>query len=390
MRQKRKSVWKFKRPDRESWYIRFFDQTGKLRTESTETDDEDAAESIRSDKESDLNNGRYRAPDGMGWGDFRDAYETEALPSLAPNSRSKRQQIFDQFEEAIAPKHMKDITTRAVSRYAALRQSKGRKPSTVKADLAHLRSAFQWAKGQGMLTELPKFPVVKLSKGSNKVRVRGAARITLEEFERLLMKAPSEAWRTILAFAWHCGMRRHEALNVCGEHVRLDEHVIEIPSNKAGDEAATVFITPELDKVLRERWPDGKLPKGRLAPLDEFPGDIRQLSKRFAVIAKRATVKGSGKAGFCTMHDLRRNFGSRWAAKVPAQVLQRMMRHSHISTTMDYYADVEQAALSLLWPEKKTEGVPASVPQAAKARVADQEQSTEAETNVNLATNSER
>lgn len=364
MAQKRKGVWKFKRKDRAYWYIRFFDQSGQLRTESTDTEDEQVAEAKRQDKESDLNNGRYRAPDGLGWGDFREAYETEALPSLAENSRTKRIQILNQFEEAIGPKHMKDLTHRAISRYTAKRQADKRAPTTVKADLAHLRSAFRWAKDQGMLSELPKFPAVKIPKGSNKVRLRVAGRITLEEFERLLMKAPSPSWKLILALAWYCGMRRAEAVNVCGEHIRLDDHVIEIPANKAGDEAATVFITAELDRVLRKRWPDGKIPRGRLVTPDEFPGDIRQVSKRFAVIARKAAVKGTGKDGFCTLHDLRRSFGSRWAAKVPAQVLQRMMRHSHIATTLDYYADVDQAALSLLWPESKAEGVPATVPEA--------------------------
>lgn len=40
-------------------------------------------------------------------------------------------------------------------------------------------------------------------------------------------------------------------------------------------------------------------------------------------------------------HDMRRSFGSRYAAVVPAPVLQRLMRHSDIKTTLTYYADVD-------------------------------------------------
>ncbi len=38
---------------------------------------------------------------------------------------------------------------------------------------------------------------------------------------------------------------------------------------------------------------------------------------------------------------MRRSFGSRYAAVVPAPVLQRLMRHSDIKTTLTYYADVD-------------------------------------------------
>jgi hypothetical protein len=43
------------------------------------------------------------------------------------------------------------------------------------------------------------------------------------------------------------------------------------------------------------------------------------------------------------MHALRRGFGCYYAARVPAQVLQKLMRHSNISVTMDYYANVDSA-----------------------------------------------
>jgi hypothetical protein len=39
-----------------------------------------------------------------------------------------------------------------------------------------------------------------------------------------------------------------------------------------------------------------------------------------------------------------RGFGCYWAARVPAQVLQKLMRHSNIRITMDYYANVDEAA----------------------------------------------
>src|SRR5262249_26249130 len=60
------------------------------------------------------------------------------------------------------------------------------------------------------------------------------------------------------------------------------------------------------------------------------------MSQRVIKLAKRAGVKLS-------MHTLRKGFGCRYAGKVPAQVLQRQMRHSNIKTTMDFYANINDA-----------------------------------------------
>jgi integrase len=71
-----------------------------------------------------------------------------------------------------------------------------------------------------------------------------------------------------------------------------------------------------------------------------------------------------GKDGLCTLHDLRRAFGSRWAAKVPAQVLQRMMRHADIKTTLEFYADVEESAIDAVWGKQPAK---AATPERATA-----------------------
>src|SRR5262249_12315444 len=72
-----------------------------------------------------------------------------------------------------------------------------------------------------------------------------------------------------------------------------------------------------------------------------FPGrkgelGLSGISDRVVALAKKANVR-------LTMHSLRKGFGCRYAGKVPAQVLQRLMRHSNIKTTMDYYANIDAA-----------------------------------------------
>ncbi len=53
-------------------------------------------------------------------------------------------------------------------------------------------------------------------------------------------------------------------------------------------------------------------------------------------LAKKAGVR-------LTMHSLRKGFGCRYAGKVSAHVLQRLMRHASIKTNLDYYANIDAA-----------------------------------------------
>jgi integrase len=60
------------------------------------------------------------------------------------------------------------------------------------------------------------------------------------------------------------------------------------------------------------------------------------MSMRIGNLARKAGVRLS-------MHSTRRGFLCRYAERVPAQVLQKLARHSNIKTTMDYYANVDDA-----------------------------------------------
>jgi integrase len=67
------------------------------------------------------------------------------------------------------------------------------------------------------------------------------------------------------------------------------------------------------------------------------PISASAVSDRIARLAKLAGVR-------LTMKSLRRGFGCRYAGKVPAQVLQKLRRHARIKTTLDYCANVDDAA----------------------------------------------
>ena len=49
-------------------------------------------------------------------------------------------------------------------------------------------------------------------------------------------------------------------------------------------------------------------------------------------------VDDDGEKTFASAHDLRRSFGFRWSKKIMPPILQKLMRHDDINTTMKYYA----------------------------------------------------
>ncbi|HEV7279986.1 MAG TPA: hypothetical protein VGN57_07200 [Pirellulaceae bacterium] len=56
-------------------------------------------------------------------------------------------------------------------------------------------------------------------------------------------------------------------------------------------------------------------------------------------------------------HDFRRSFGERWSRTVMPAVLQRMMRHKSVLTTMRYYATGDAHALAQsIWETARKAG----------------------------------
>ena len=52
------------------------------------------------------------------------------------------------------------------------------------------------------------------------------------------------------------------------------------------------------------------------------------------------------KTKFASAHDLRRAFGLRWSARVMPAMLQQLMRHESVETTMRYYVGKDADAVS--------------------------------------------
>src|SRR5262245_34038232 len=316
-------------------------ETGKRRSKSAQTADEVEVERKRADKEYELNHGLHKEPSRMTWERFRELFETEHLPGRRETTRLVYDNVFNLFERVCSPTSLRSITPRTISAFVAgLRKLPGRGKSrfmteeTVKARLQFLHTALQWAVEQRLLPEMPAFPAVKVSK-------RKPQPVPVETLERLLEKAPDEQVRAFLLCGWFAGLRRNEVLALEWEptddapYLDFDRDRIWLPAKLVkADEDQWVPLDPELHKVLDALPRTGPKVFILASKMTGEPLTPSGVSLLITKLAKAAGVKLS-------MKTLRKGFGCRYAGKVPAQVLQRLMRHANIKTTMDYYANVD-------------------------------------------------
>jgi integrase len=342
MSEKRVKVWVQRFKDRPALMLQWIDPaTRKRKSVSAGTADEDEAEAKRVDLEADLNACRYHAASKITWEKFREIFEDEYVSARKANTQKTFTDCFERFERLCSPTALRGINERMLSLFATrLRKEKyrgegGYAPVTIKVTLQYLQTTLNWAVGQKLIADCPTFPVIKVPK-------KKPQPIPAESFERLILKAKDQQMKTFLLVGWLAGLRLSEALALEWE-----------PTSQAPylDFARRRIILPaEFVKAVEDQW----LPLDPVlaAALAELP---REGKKVFNFIArhgrplKRQSVSTNisrlaKKAGVrLTMHSLRKGFGCRYAGKVPAQVLQKLMRHSKISTTMDYYANVDEA-----------------------------------------------
>ena len=101
------------------------------------------------------------------------------------------------------------------------------------------------------------------------------------------------------------------------------------------DFAEFLFAVPESDR------------HGRVFKLNRVDTGARivsdkMVSKKLSEIGKKTRVvvdKHNGK--YASAHDFRRAFGTWWAKRVAPAVLQKLMRHSNIKTTMEFYVGLD-------------------------------------------------
>jgi integrase len=360
--------------------------TGKREWRSTECTKRADANAKAGEWEADIRANRYRPDSNITWSDFRELFLDEHLGAAPKKTRAAYVCAFNALERHVKIGRLAELTAERIKHATSELRKEKLSAESVRSYLRHVKAALPWALERELLRREVKITTGKRQKGQRFMKGRP---ITTEEFERMLAKieaglvaanvrkgTPEERreklakkakeiapdWKAFLEALWWGGLRLGEALtlswdderfitvDLSGEHPRLR---IEAGQDKSQAERL-LPLAPEFAKILLARPSDDR--KGNVLPLRGLSGDaVRGVEYASAVIAKIGELAGikvktdaSGKVKFASAHDLRRAFGARWAMRVMPAVLQKMMRHADIQTTMRFYAyldakSVEQA-----------------------------------------------
>jgi len=338
--------------DRKYLMMRYVDPvTGKVKSRSTRTNNRREAERVAAKWEAELQEGRYREPNKINWEEFRDRYENEKLASLSGNTLSAATSAFNHLERMINPGKLLALTATELSRFQSELRRTGIEETSIATHLRHIRAALGWAVELGLLAAVPKIQMPKRAQGKTLMRGRP---ITAEEFDRMLTKVPevrpedSSVWASYLTGLWLSGLRLEEStvlswdddapisIELTGRRPQLRIYA----EAEKGHRDRLLPIPPDFVDFLLKTPPGSR--RGRVFRLNGLqtrsPITPQRISRIVSEIGKRAGIvvnKGAGK--YASAHDLRRAFGTRWAARVKPATLQLLMRHQSIETTMKYY-----------------------------------------------------
>ena len=347
----------------------YFDPvSGRKIAKSSGTRDWREAERLAGELEKELRAGRYAPASKLTWADFRKRYEAEKGPGLSPKTMAAFRTAANHLEAVLNPDRLCKLTAAVLSRFSAKLREGGMSEVTLGSTLRHLRAALSWGVSIGLLPAVPKMVIPK----AGGARARAVAG---EEFDRMIAAVPkvrptdSEAWIFYLQGLHLGGLRLEESLILSWDEDapfgvdltgRRPAFRIAAKAQKARRDER-LPMTEDFFRLITEATPEAER-HGRVFKLDGLqtrcPITPKRVCRMVAKIGKAGGVvvasterrrkdKATGKLvpvavkKFASCHDLRRSFGTRWARRVMPAVLQRLMRHSNIATTMKFYVTMD-------------------------------------------------
>jgi integrase len=355
--------------DGRSLLLRWIDPvTGRWRERTTGTNNRRAADRLAAELALSIDRGEFAPAGDLPWAAFRERYAEEHLSGLSRRSQEAANTVLNHFERLMRPKLLSDAAdASALSGFQSKLRAGGIKETSVCSYMGQFLAALGWAEDIGAIHEVPKLRKPKRVK-TGKSFSRGRP-ISGEEFDRMLEAAPHvrsgdyPAWQRYLTGLWLSGLRLEESLALTWEH-RDDGISVDLSGRhprlkicaaaEKGNKDRYLPMTPDFAEFLLKTSEHERC--GLVFPLVARKAEqmsVKRVSRNVSDIGRRAKVVVSKRDNkFATAHDLRRSFGTRWSTRVKPAVLQLLMRHDSIETTLKYYVahDADDIADGL-WKE---------------------------------------
>ena len=364
-------------------YFQWVDpDTGKRRTKSSKCKTRRAAERAAAEFEDSLN--AIDAPDdgSIAWTTFRDKLSHQVLTGVAAKTAEKVEGVLNVIEQYRLPVALRDVTARFLSGYVGWLREHDRSEDTIKSHLRHLKAILNWAVENQYLPTAPKIPAI--TRSSKRKMMKGRP-LTEAEFAKYLQhvssvvgEAHATDWVQMARGLWLSSLRLDEAMLLSWDettpfHVLMtDRPKLRIPAwVEKGHEDRLYPVTPDFAEFLHAT-PEAQrtgfvftptFQKGTHVIRYQNSRDVGRVFSAIGLAAKIIVDAGRSKRGlspvpkYASAHDFRRSFGERWSKLVTPAVLQQLMRHATIQTTMMYYvgadADRTQDEVYAAWQKRK-------------------------------------
>ncbi len=313
----------FRRRGSPHWWIRFADENGRIRRESTGTTEKKLAREILGKNKTLVVEGRYldkkKIPKTTFFQLCGEYWETWGKHKRMKGLR----EMIEIWKTGVGDVPLKDLSQRKIERFLNRRMKKdGISAATRNRHLTMLKAMLNKALKWGMISQNPAVDIERLREKNGRLRF-----LDQEEIRRFL-NAASDCFRPILVTALHTGMRRGEIINLMWPEVDLKNRIITVLESKSGKKRMipiddtlheTLHIFPSrfkrgyvfLSPRTGERWVDFK--------------------KQFHTAIDRAGIEDF------RFHDTRHTFASHLVmAGVDIKTVQELLGHATLTMTMKY------------------------------------------------------
>lgn len=328
-----RKVWIFKRKRgrQTSYALRWYNERGRVKTETVGTDKK-LAEALRKRKEHELNSGITKEVQNISFEAFCEEHLRLMQGRMAPRSILDIQMTLELFDKICHPRRLEDISPKMVEEFVAARIKKV-KPATVNKDIRTLKAIFNHAIRRGYLIKNPFSEVGKLPVPEKEIRV-----LTVPEIEALLDACPNKEWKAFVYLALVTGLRKSELCHLRWEDVDFEKGVLKVINREdfttKSRRNRILGLPPSSIDMLRNLYVSRNGSHYVFLTKVGTPWK-HNLNKHFDQIVKKAGIKR------CTIHDLRRTFVSHLAmAGENEAVVQALAGHSSIGTTLKYYTNI--------------------------------------------------
>lgn len=227
-----------------------------------------------------------------------------------------------------------NISTSTINKLILSIKSKGKQngnpyaPQTIKHILLVIKRIYNFNIKNGIITINNPADNVQLEKHDN-------TRISYlydDEISRMFEYLDSsKEWpndKALIKFAFFTGLRKSELFNLEWNNVDLDNKRIFLYDTKGGKNQA-IIITDNAVQVLLDI--KDKCSDSTLVFPSKLGGKRNDVKKLWSRIKKAANIRPD-----IRFHDIRHTFGTLATATIPVKIVQKMMTHKDIKTTLRY------------------------------------------------------